>query len=611
MDKYKATTPATGPGVPTREQIDTRYKWRLEAIYKSDEQWETDFARVREWLPDIAAFQGRLGESAQTLYECFRTRDRILETFGRVASYAHMRRDEDTRVAKYQGMADRIARLATQLGEVLSCISPELLAIEPSKLAGFLTAHKELALYRQHIDDAVRMRPHTLTPREEEIVAMTGDLAQGPYSVFSMLNNADLKFPAIKDEQGRDVEVTKGRYYTLMESTDRRVRHDAFHALYGTYDKYKNTLAATLNSNIKRDLFYARVRKYSSALHAALDGNNIPGPVFQNLIKTVDSNLEPLHRYGQLRKKVLKLDELHPYDMSVPLVPHAEIRYTYEEAVELVKAGLGPMGAEYGRILDEAFVRGWIDVHETEGKRSGAYSGGAYGTQPYILLNFNDTLDSVFTLAHELGHSLHSYLSHRTQPYVYGDYTIFVAEVASTTAESLLMDHMLKTTNDRDRRLYLLNHWVDQIRATFYTQVMFAEFEWQIHQMAERDEPLTHESLSDTFTDLYERYHGPDMVNDSVHRCGWSRIPHFYYNFYVYQYATGYAAATALSQKILAQGQAALDPYLHFLGSGSSRYPIDLLAGAGVDMARPDAVNDTVELFDRLVSEMEDLLLGG
>lgn len=604
------TAPPAASAIPTRDQIDPRYKWRLEAIYKSDEQWETDFARVREWLPDAAAFQGRLGESAQALYECFRTRDRILETFGRVASYAHMRRDEDTRVAKYQGMADRITRLATQLGEVLSYISPELLAIEPSKLSGFMATHKDLALYRQHIDDAVRMRPHTLSAREEEIVAMTGDLAQGPYSVFSMLNNADLKFPTIKDEQGRDVEVTKGRYYTLMESADRRVRHDAFHALYGTYEKYKNTLAAALNSNIKRDLFYSRVRKYPSALEAALDGNNIPVSVFESLINTVGDNLEPLHRYDMLRKKVLKVDELHPYDMSVPLVPHADIRYTYDEAVQLVKAGLKPMGKDYTRILDEAFAGGWIDVHETEGKRSGAYSGGAYGTQPYILLNHDGTLDSVFTLAHELGHSLHSYLSHRNQPYVYGDYTIFVAEVASTTAESLLMDHMLKTTTDRDRRLYFLNHWVDQIRGTFYTQVMFAEFERAIHQMAEQGEPLTHESLSEAFTDLYGRYHGPEMVNDGVHRCGWSRIPHFYYNFYVYQYATGYAAATALSQKILQDGDAALKPYLQFLSSGSSRYPIDLLADAGVDMSKPDAVNDTVKLFDRLVAEMEDLLIG-
>lgn len=606
--KYAAATKTATANLPTRDEIDARYKWRLDTIYASDNDWEVDFARVRELLPELGRFQGHLGDAGATVAECLRTRDRILEIFGKLATYAYLRRDEDTREAQYQGMADRISKLGTTLSEAVAFIAPELLAVAPERLDEFMANTEDLRVYRHHIDDIVRTRAHTLSPREEELVAMTGDLAQGPYSVFSMLNNADIKFPTIKDEHGRDLEVTKGRYYTLMESTDRRVRKDAFHALYGTYEKYKNTLAASLNSAVKRNLFYARVRNYDSALHAALDAGNIPTTVFENLITAVNASLEPLHRYDALRKQTFKYDELHPYDMSAPLVPEARMEYTYDEAVEVVKAGLAPMGPDYNRILAEAFDAGWIDVHETEGKRSGAYSGGSYGTQPYILLNFNSTLDSVFTLAHELGHSLHTYHSHGTQPFVYGDYTIFVAEVASTTSESLLMDHLLKNTDDRNKRLYLLNHWVDQIRGTFYTQVMFAEFEWEIHKRAEAGEPLTHESLSKIFGDLYERYHGPELVNDGVHRCGWSRIPHFYYNFYVYQYATGYAAATALSQRILRDGDAALQPYLDFLKGGSSKYPIELLSGAGVDMTQPGPVNDTVKLFDRLVSEMTELL---
>jgi oligoendopeptidase F len=350
------------------------------------------------------------------------------------------------------------------------------------------------------------------------------------------------------------------------------------------------------------------VRKYDSALHAALAGYNIPVAVFENLVRTVGEHLEPLHRYGRLRKRALKLDLLHAYDLAAPLVPEAEMTFSYEEATKLVREGLAPMGPEYGALLDRAFREGWIDVHESEGKRSGAYSTGTYGTSPYILLNFNGTLDAVFTLAHELGHSLHTYYAQSTQPFVYSDYAIFVAEVASTCAESLLMAHLLEQTTDRDRRLYLLNHWVEGIRGTFYTQVMFAEFEWEIHKRAEADEPLTHESLSAIFADLFARYYGPELVHDRLNDYGWSRIPHFYYNFYVYQYATGYAAASALAQRIRKEGAQALEPYLEFLKSGSSAYPIELLERAGVDMTQPQPVVDTISLFDGLLGKMEELL---
>lgn len=596
------------PGLPGRDQIEDRLKWRLEPIYATDAAWEADFQRVRDWLPEIKQYQGRLGLSAETLLAAFQSRDRMLEVTGRLAVYAHMRRDEDTRNPFYQGLAERISKLGTAIGEALSYISPEILTIDPARLDGFVSSHEGLALYRHHVDEMVRMRPHTLSPREEEIVAMTADLARGPVSIYAMLNDADLKFPTIKDEQGRDLEVTKGRYYKLMESPDRRVRKDAFEVFFRTYHGYRNTWAAALQAQVKRNLFYARVRKFDSALHAALYGSHIPVAVFENLIAAVNANLGPLQRYCALRKKVFGFDELHPYDMAAPMVPQAQLSFTYDEAVELVQSGLAPMGRDYALALARAFREGWIDVVETEGKRSGAYSSGAYGTRPYILLNFDGTLSSVFTLAHELGHSLHSHHANRAQPFVYADYPIFLAEVASTASESLLLDHLLKQTTDLARRLYLLEHWVDQIRGTFYTQVMFAEFEWEIHKRAEAGEPLTHESLSTLFGALYGRYHGPDLVNDDLNHCGWSRIPHFYYNFYVFQYATGYAAAAALSQGILKNGEAALGPYIGFLNAGSSAYPIDILRGAGVDMEKPQPIEDTVRLFDRLLDEMEHLL---
>jgi len=603
------STPAAPPkGLPSRDQVDHELKWRLDAIYATDEAWDQDLARVQAWLPEVRGYQGKLGESAETLLAAFKSRDRLLEVTGRLAVYAQMRRDEDTRNPFYQGKAERISKLGTAIGEALSYMAPEILAIDPARLDGFIAAHEGLALYRHHVDEIVRMRPHTLSPREEELVAMTADLSRGPVSIFSMLNDADLKFPTIKDEHGHDLELTKGRYYKLMESSDRRVRKESFEAFLGTYKAYRNTWAAALQAHVKRDIFYARVRKHGSALHSALHGNNIPTAVFENLIATVNANLAPLQRYCALRKRALGYDELHPYDMAAPMVPKARISYTYEEASRLVRDGLAPMGPEYSAVLARAFHEGWIDVVETEGKRSGAYSSGAYGTRPYILLNFDDTLSSVFTLAHELGHSMHSYYANDAQPFIYADYPIFLAEVASTASESLLMDHLLKQTTEPGRRLYLLEHWVDQIRGTFFTQVMFAEFEWEIHKRAEAGEPLTHESLSALFGELYSRYHGPVLHNDELNHCGWSRIPHFYYNFYVFQYATGYSAAAALSQNILKDGEKALQPYLGFLRSGCSAYPIDTLRSAGVDMLTPKPIEDTIRLFDRLLDEMEPLL---
>lgn len=609
IGKLHSTAAAPPPAaLPTRAEIADRYKWLLDPVYASDEAWEAEFSRASEWVDELGSFQGKLGQGPAVLLSCLRTRDRIFEVLGRLVVYASLKRDLDTREPRYQALAERIRKVGTTAGEKSSYFAPELLALPASVLDGYLKDEPELRMYRQYIDDIVRGREHTLSLREEEILAMTADMSRGAYDVFSMLNNADMKFPTIRDESDRPVELTHGRYYLFTESPDRRVRKDAFDGLFNTYEKYKNTLAAALSAQVKRTIFYARVRKYPSALHASLDDNNIPVAVFEKLIETTRAHLTPLHRYMKLRKRVMKLDELHPYDTAPPLVPEADVKFEFDEAEELVKEALTPMGAEYSGVIERAFAERWIDVHETPGKRSGAYSSGSYGTPPYILLNYNNTLDSVFTLAHELGHSMHSYFSGRTQPFVYSGYSIFVAEVASTASESLLMAHMLKRALEPKQRLYLLNHWVDQIRGTFFNQVMFAEFEWTIHKRMEAGEALTYESFSQLFAELYQSYHGPALVLDEVMRYGWSRIPHFYYNFYVYQYATGYAAAATLSQRILEQGDKARGPYLEFLRSGSSAYPIDLLKRAGVDMTTPAPVQDTIQLFNRLVSEMEQLL---
>lgn len=594
--------------IPARDDIESQYKWDLKSIYDSDEAWEVDFARILEWTPELTTFKGRLGESAEVLLECLQTGDRIRETLGRLSVYAHLKRDEDTRVSTYLAMSDRIARAATSVGESMSYFAPELLSLDAGQLDAFIEGCNDLEIYRHSLNDILRTRKHTLSAREEEIVSMTAEMARGPQTIFSMLDNADLKFPTITDESGNPAELTKGRYYRFMESPDRRVRKDAFEAFYGTYRDYKNTWAATLHSNLKRSVFYARVRNYDSTLHSALDSYNIPLTVFKNLVSTVIENLEPLHRYSALRKRVLDLDDLQPYDMATPLISNTQKNYTYQEAVTLVKAGLKPMGTEYCAVLDRAFEDGWIDVHESEGKRSGAYSSGTYGTKPYILLNYNNTLDSVFTLAHELGHSLHSYHAIKAQPIVSSDYAIFVAEVASTASEALLMTHLLNETNDRNTRLYLINHWLDQIRGTFFTQVMFAKFEWEIHKRTETGQPLTQENLGEIFGELYLQFHGSPMTDNPLNIYGWCRIPHFYLNYYVYQYATGYAAASTLSQGILTHGDAALKPYLEFLSSGSSAYPIELLQRAGVDMTQPEPITATISLFKRLLTEFEELL---
>ncbi|MCL6477665.1 MAG: oligoendopeptidase F [Peptococcaceae bacterium] len=595
-------------GLPLRHEIPARYRWRLEDIYPDEKKWEQDFQQVLAMLGEVGIYQGRLGESAVTLLEALRLQDRIRELNEKVYAYARMRLDEDNTNNTYQALAERAENLSTRVESALSFVVPEILALPTGTLENFQRENPELALYKFALEEIARQKPHTLSPAEELIIARAGEVLTAPSNIFKMINNADIAFPTIRDEEGREVEVTHGRYIQLMESRDRRVRRDAFTALYGSYRKLQNTLVATLSSSVKRDIFYSGVRKFPSALEASLFADNISPAVYDNLIQTVRRNLGALHRYVTLRKKLLGLEDLHMYDLYVPIVKDVRWEIPYPEAVELIKAGLAPLGAEYGEVMARGFDSGWVDVYENRGKTSGAYSWGAYGVHPYILMNYRDNLNNVFTLAHEMGHAMHSYYSYREQPYVYAHYKIFTAEVASTLNESLLMDYLLKTVTNLDRKLYLLNHYLEQFRTTVFRQTMFAEFEKIIHERMEHGEALTSGFLNSTYHQLNVDYYGPEMVVDGDIDLEWARIPHFYTAFYVYKYATGFSAATALARRILEDGGPAVSRYLEFLKRGDSDYPLNLLKTAGVDMSTPQPVQEGLDLFSRLLDQLEENL---
>ena len=534
-----------------RSEVPVELTWRLEDIFATDEDWEAEYKKLEEDLPEIETFQGKLATSADTLYNLLKLQDELSERLGKLYTYAHMRYDQDTTNSFYQGLNAKAEMLLTNASSVMSYIVPEILAIKEEKIEQFLNEKEELKLYEKVLKDIAKRRPHVLSEKEEALLAEAGEVLSTASQTFGMLNNADLTFPTIENEDGEEVELTHGRYSTFLESKDRRVRKDAFQALYDTYGKFKNTFAATLSGNIKKDNFYAKVRNYDSARQAALTNNHIPEEVYDNLVEAVNERLPLLHRYVELRKKVLGVDELHMYDLYTPLVPEVDMKVSYDEAKEYVMKGLEPLGSEYQSILQEAFENRWIDVEENRGKRSGAYSSGAYGTNPYILLNWQDNINNTFTLAHELGHSVHSYYTRKHQPYRYGNYSIFVAEVASTTNEALLNDYLLKNLDDDKEKTYILNHFLEGFRGTVFRQTMFAEFEHDIHMRAQNGEALTADKLTEIYYELNKKYYGPAMVSDEEIGLEWARIPHFYYNYYVYQYATGYSAATALAQQIL------------------------------------------------------------
>ncbi|HEV7235715.1 MAG TPA: oligoendopeptidase F [Ktedonobacteraceae bacterium] len=594
--------------IKSRDDIQQEYTWNLESIFPTNEDWERDFQALQLRLPELEVLKGTLSQSGQALWTLLQKRDEIYQALERLYVYASMRKDEDTTNSLYQGMADRAMQLYVRTLTIASFIEPEILALSPETVAQFMQETPELALYQQQLDDLNLKRAHIRSAEIESILAAASEMAEGPGSIFTMIDNADLKLPTIKNENGEEVELTKGNYQLFIRSTNRQVRKDAFEALQGTFLKQRNTIASTLASHVKSDVFYATQHNYATCREQALARYNIPVSVYDNLVTAVSEQIPLLNRYLKLRKRILQLDELHMYDLYVPIVEETMEEVSYQQARDTVIAALSPLGENYTNTLRRAFTERWIDVFETPGKRGGAYSGGAYSTNPFILLNYQNNRDSMFTLAHELGHSMHSFFTRSNQPYQYGDYTIFVAEVASTLNEGLLTEYLLKTTDDRALRLAILNHSLEGFRGTLFRQTMFAEFEQQVHSRAEQGEPMTADMLSTLYHALNEKYYGGETVIDPLIDIEWARIPHFYSSFYVYQYSTGISAASALVQRILHEGQPAVERYLSFLRSGSSDYSINLLKKAGVDMNSPEPVRQALQLFSSHLSQMEELL---
>ncbi|RNF38479.1 oligoendopeptidase F [Planococcus salinus] len=594
----------------TRDQVPEELTWKLEDIYETDQAWEQEFTAVAELSEKAASYQGTLQKNAEALYEVLVYKDELSQRLRKLYTYAHMRYDQDTTNSTYQGMDSRIKSLAAKISAGLSFLVPEILELDEAVLNSYIEEHEGLHLYRHAMEELNAMRPHVLPAEQEALLAQMSEVVSSPSETFSMLNNADLEFPEIENEDGERVQITHGNYIRFLESDNRRVREDAFKAVYATYGKFRNTFSSTLSGNIKRDNVNARVRYYSSAREAALSDDHIPETVYDNLVETVNNNLHLLHRYAALRKEVLGLDQVHMWDMYTPLVKEVEMEIPYEKAKSTMLKGLEALGEEYVGIVEKGLNNRWVDVLENKGKRSGAYSSGSYGTNPYILMNWQDNVDNLFTLAHEFGHSVHSYYTRANQPYVYGDYSIFVAEVASTTNEALLNEYMVKATDNEQERIYLLNHWLDGFRGTVFRQTMFAEFEHLIHQMDQNGEALTADRLTEVYYDLNKKYFGEEVAIDEEIGLEWARIPHFYYNYYVFQYATGFSAATALSKAILEDGQPAVDRYINeFLKAGSSDYPIEVLKKAGVDMTESGPVEAACKVFEQKLDELEKLLL--
>jgi oligoendopeptidase F len=585
-------------------------QWQLEDIYQNQQEWETDFQRAKTLLEKTEKLRGKLGESADNFLTALNLSEDTLELTIKMYGYARMKLDEDNTNPSAQALFGRAAALLTHVETVLSFIAPEILSL-PDQVISDLRKDPRFTPYNHYLDNLLRQKPHTLSSAEEQIIAQAGEITRSPDEIFKMLNNADLTFPTIKDDKGKEIEVTKGNFIRLMQNKDRRVRQQAFQTLYATYQKLENTFAAALNAGVKRDIFYARVRKHQSAQSASLFADNIPLAVYDNLVQTVRENLGQMHRYMRLRKKILGLDELHMYDIYVPLTNNLQWQVTYPEAVEMLKDGVAVMGNSYGEILARGLDSGWVDIYERKGKTSGAYCDSIYDVHPFLLLNYQNNLDSAFTLAHEMGHAMHFYYSSQEQPFIYAYPAIFTAEVASTVHESLLMEHLLETVSDRDKKIYLLNYYLEIFRGTLFRQTMFAEFEKLIHEKAENGEALTPLFLKEVYYELTTIYHGSEMVVDSEINMEWARIPHFYNAFYVYKYSTGLSAAVSLVKQILTKGKPAVESYLTFLKKGSSDYPLKLLQEAGVDMTEPQPVQDAINRFASLLDELETLCSQG
>ncbi len=594
--------------VPERSEVDTKYTWDLAAMYADREGWEADFKGCEAGIAALASMKGTVSKSPEILLNYLKAFDDFSVRVSKVAVYASLLKDQDTRQSEPQAMYDRATTLGVKLGEATSWFEPEILELPDGRLLEWCNGNPELAVYIHRFQDLLRRKPHVLSSREEELLAMTGKLAAAPHEAYSMLANADMKFPTIKDAKGNDVQLSEGRYAVFMRSSDRALRERAFKKTLEAYQAYKNTMAATLAGAVQGDIFEARARHYGSALEAALAPDNVPLAVYDNLISTIHSNLPRLHRYMEIRRKKLGIDKVHLYDTFVPLIEGESPRISFDDAVSTIIKGLEPLGREYLDPMTKAFQRRWIDVYETQGKRTGAYSESNYSSHPYILLNYSNTYDDMFTTAHEMGHAMHSWFTQHNQPPVYGDYPIFLAEVASTSNEIILGDYLRKHARNDAERLFLVNSALESIRGTVINQTMWAEYEKLIHAQAEQGAPLTYETMSRIYHDLVEKYFGPSFAYDDEVGGYWLRIPHFYTGFYVYKYATSYSASVALAKGVLSGDAARLEAYLGFLKSGSSDYPIEILKKAGVDMSTPKPIQDTMDLFGTLLDELESLL---
>ena len=593
--------------IPERAEVREEDKWAIHDIYATDELWEADLENAKKLVAEYAAFAGKLGQSAEQLLGYMELEEKVALLADALGNYAMRRSDEDARVSKYQAMVGKIMSAYVELNAASSFATPEIMAISDEPMEKFYAECPKLERYRRCLNDIRRRRAHVLSPAEEKLLAAAGEMANAPDNIYGMFNDADVTFPDAVDSEGNRHPLSQATYISYMESSDRALRKSAFENLYHTYGAYKNTISAVLSAQVKQLQFFAQARKYGSSLEASLDATNVPVAVYTNLIEAVHKNMDKMYRYVDLRKKLLGVDELHMYDLYTPLVEGVAKQASIDEAKQTVFDALAPLGEDYRKILKEGFDNRWIDVYQNAGKRSGAYSAGAR-VHPFVLLNYTGTLDSEFTLAHEMGHALHSYLSNKTQNPLDAEYVIFVAEVASTCNEALLMEYLLGKTTDKKERAYLINHFLEQFRTTLYRQTMFAEFEMNIGKLAQEGTALTPDVLNAEYRRLNRLYFGENIVLDDEIDMEWMRIPHFYYNYYVFQYATGYAAAIALSRRILREGESAVKDYIGFLSGGCSKSPIDLLKGAGVDMSTTQPVEEALALFGELIDEMEALM---
>lgn len=591
--------------IKKREEADPKDCWKMEDMFPSDEAWEASFLKLKEEAEDFRSRKGTFAAGPREFYQALQKQDEIQLMIERVVVYASQRYHQDMGNRRYQEMAGRAQTAAAQAADALSFVSPEILEMGEEKIETFMKQLPELEHYRRMLEEELRVREHVLSPELETVMAKAQEMADSPQQIFMAFNNADAKFGTVADADGKEVPLTAGSYGVLMESKDRSVRKEVFQKLYRVYEEHKNMLSATFSANLKQAQFYAGMRHYGSALEAALDGGNIPVSVYDNLIAAVHEKLPAMYQYMELRKKLLHLEDLHLYDVYVPLVERPEKEIPFEEAKKIVKEGLSVLGEDYVRLLEEGFDNGWIDVYENQGKRSGAYSWGAYGTHPYVLLNYNGNLNAVFTLAHEMGHAIHSYYSDAAQPFTYAGYRIFVAEVASTCNEALLIHYLLEHAKDDGEKAYLINYFLDQFKSTLYRQTMFAEFEKLAHEEMAAKGSLSAEGLCEMYYELNRKYFGPGVEVDPEIAMEWARIPHFYTPFYVYQYATGFSAAIAISRKILNGEPGILEKYKRFLSGGSSMDPIDLLKICGVDMTAQEPVRDALEVFEAYLTELE------